>query len=218
MRRATLLLAALLAGCAASKLPERFHTLLAPSGAASSAAAAAPVYVDVLPVHVPAQVDHAQWVVRQGDDSLLVLEQDRWASPLPDEVRGALVERLAARWSAVDVRAVGLPLAPVWRVRVDVQRFESFPGREARIEAAWSVSLPASASPPREASAVVCRSVFVETADLGSVASLAAAHRRNVGKLADAIGEYLAPSPQPSPASGRGSGSSSSACGRGSFN
>jgi uncharacterized lipoprotein YmbA len=183
---------ALLAGCTASRPPERFHTLLPPtSAAASSPAPVRTVHVDVLPVHVPAQVDHAQWVVRQPDDSLLVLEQDRWAAPLPDEMRGALVERLASRWGAVDVRAVGLPGGPVWRVRVDVQRFESLPGREARLEAAWSVSLPASASPPREAASLVCRGVFVESVGGTDVAALAGGHRRNMIKLADAIGERL---------------------------
>jgi len=185
MRLAAMLMLVALGGCvsAGSKAPERFHTLLAPASPAASASAAKPLYVDVLPVHVPAQVDHAQWVVRQGDDSLLVLEQDRWAAPLPDEIRGALVERLAARWSAVDVRAVGLPPGPVWRVRVDVQRFESIAGQETRLEAAWSVSLPASG--------VVCRSVFTEAVGEASVAALAAGHRRNVAKLADAIGSRL---------------------------
>ena len=185
MRLAAVLVLVVLGGCVSggSKAPERFHTLLAVESPASAASAAKAVYVDVLPVHVPAQVDHAQWVVRQGDDSLLVLEQDRWAAPLPDEVRGAVVERLAARWGAVDVRAVGLPPAAVWRVRIDVQRFDSTPGREARLEAAWSVSLTPSA--------VVCRSVLTEAVGEASVAALAAGHRRNVAKLADLIGSRL---------------------------
>jgi uncharacterized lipoprotein YmbA len=195
MRCASLAVLLVMGGCVAagSKAPERFHTLLAPESPAPSASTGAvhTVYVDLLPVRVPAQVDHAQWVVRQPDDTLLVLEQDRWAAPLPDEVRGAVVERLAARWGAVDVRAVGLPQAAVWRVRVDVQRFESIPGREARLEAAWSVSLPASAESQREAATLVCRSVFVDAVADGGVPALATAHRRNVVKLADAIGERL---------------------------
>jgi uncharacterized lipoprotein YmbA len=195
MRCTALVVLLVLGGCvgAGSKTPDRFHTLLSPEPAASSPAAAPSrtAYVDVLPVQVPAQVDNAQWVVRQPDATLLVLEQDRWASPLPDEVRGAVVERLASRWGAVDVRAVGLPPAAVWRVRIDVQRFESIPGREARLEAAWSVSLPASAAPPRDAWTLVCRSVFVDAVADGGVAALAAGQRHNVTKLADAIGERL---------------------------
>ena len=182
--------AGLAAGCASSKLPERFHTLLAAAGAAP-APIANPVYVDVLPVQMPAQVDHAQWVVRQPDDSLLVLEQERWAAPLSDELRGAIVEHLAARWNAVDVRGVGQPVGAVWRVRIDVQRFESMPGREARVEATWSLSVPASAASARAAATLVCRSAFAEPVAEGGVPALAAAHRRIVGRLADEIGPRL---------------------------
>lgn len=175
----------LAAACSSARLPERFHTLL-PAARAASAPAMDPVYVDVLPVAVPPQVDHAQWVVRQGDDSLLMLEQDRWAAPLADELRGAISERLATRWGAVDIRGVALPQPSVWRVRVDVQRFESVPGREARIESVWSVS-----GTQRSAATLVCRSVRTEPATGGDVATLAAAHRRAVTALADEIGQRV---------------------------
>jgi len=181
-------LGALLAACSTSKLPERFHTLV-PADAAQAASAAAttsPIYVDVLPVSIPPQADHAQWAVRQPDDSLLLLEQDRWAAPLQDELRGAIVARLTSRWGAVDVRGVAPPQASVWRVRVDVQRFESVPGREARIEAAWSVL-----STQRGAIALVCRSVMQEPASQSSIAALAEAHRRAVTRLADEIGQHI---------------------------
>ena len=184
---------ALLAACSTSKLTERFHTLVpadaarVPVQAASApAATASPLYVDVLPVSIPPQVDHAQWAVRQPDESLLLLEQDRWAAPLQDELRGAIVARLTSRWGAVDVRSVAPPQASVWRVRVDVQRFESVPGREARIEAAWSVL-----STQRGATALVCRSVMQEPVAQASIAALADAHRRAVTRLADEIGQRI---------------------------
>ena len=184
---AAALAGALLAACAGDKLPERFHTLL-PAQRAPSAPTAqgAPLYVDVLPVGVPAQVDHTQFVVRQPDDSLLLLEQDRWAAPLQDELRGAIVERLGTRWGAVDVRGVALPLPAIWRVRVDVQRFESIAGREARLESTWSVS-----STQRGGATLVCRSVVAESTGAGGVPALAAAHRRAAVRLADEIGERL---------------------------
>ena len=175
-----------LAACSSSKLPERFHTLLPAEHAASAAPSAPPLYIDVLPVSVPAQVDHAQWVVRQPDDSLLMLEQDRWAAPLQDELRGALVERLTSQWGAVDVRGVALPAPTVWRLRVDIQRFESIPGREARIEGAWSWT-----SSQRGAVPLVCRSVLREAVSASDVPALAAAHRRAVVRLADEVGQRL---------------------------
>jgi uncharacterized protein len=172
-------------GCSTPRLHERFHTLL-PSERSAAAPAAHPLYVDVASVTVPAQVDHAQWVVRQGDDSLLMLEQDRWAAPLRDELRAAVVDRLASRWAAVDVRGLAQAAPATWRVRVDVQRFESIPGREARLEATWSL-----ASLQRGASTLVCRSSLNEAVSEASVPALAAAHRRAVARLADEIGQRL---------------------------
>jgi uncharacterized lipoprotein YmbA len=184
-RTVTAVLAAMLAACSATKLPERFHTLL-PSERATPVAVAAPIYVDVLPVKVPEQVDHTQWVVRQPDDSLLMLEQDRWAAPLQDELRSAVVERLGSQWGAVDVRSVALPTPSVWRIRVDVQRFESIPSREARIESTWSVSTTQGSGVT-----LVCRSVLREEVSGAGIVPLAAAHRKAVARLADEIGQHL---------------------------
>ncbi len=177
--------AALITACSTPSLPERYHTLL-PIERAVSVAVTAPIYIELLPVKVPEQVDHAQWVVRQPDDSLLMLEQDRWAAPLQDEIRGALVERLTSQWGAIDVRAVAQPQAPTWRVRVDVQRFESIPSKEARIESTWSVTSTASGGPT-----LVCRSALREDVSGAGIAPLAAAHRRAVVRLSDEIGQRL---------------------------
>jgi len=179
--------AALLAGCAASK-PERFHSLLASELAPPAAAAGSTaIVVDMLPVSVPPMVDQPQWVLRAADDSLQVLEQERWAAPLRDELRTALLEQLVARWGAVDARSLPQAGPNVWQLRVDVQRFESVPGREARIESSWSVL------PPRNAAALTCRSTVRESVSDASVLGLAAAHRRGVARLADEIGKRLSP-------------------------
>lgn len=177
--------AALVAACSATK-PERFHSLLAselPAPAAPSGLQA--IVVDVLPVGVPPLVDQPQWVVRAADDTLQVLEQERWAAPLREELRSALVEQLVARWAAVNVQTLPQPAASLWRVRLDLQRFESLPGREARIEGIWSLL------PPGNAPALVCRSTLREGVGDGGVPALAAAHRRLVAQLADAIGQRL---------------------------
>lgn len=183
---------ACVAGCS-TPAPERFHSLIGSDTSAteSSQSTAAgrwsAIHIDVMPVSVPAQVDHAQWVVRQADDTLLMLEQERWAAPLGEELRGAIAWRLAGRWGAVDVHAVAAPPAPVWRVRVDVQRFESVPGREARIDSIWSLSPP---SPP-PVPALVCRTSVREGISETGAPALAAAHRRAVAQLADRIGAQL---------------------------
>jgi len=132
---------------------------------------------------VPAQVDQPQWLVRMPDGSLALLEQDRWASPLPDEMREALLEILRLRFGAVETRTVA-PNTPLWRLRIDVTRFDSAPGM-ASLEATWTVT-------PRapETSALRCSAYFTERAE-GGMSALAEAHRRNVARLGDAIGEEL---------------------------
>jgi uncharacterized lipoprotein YmbA len=183
---------ACIVGCS-TPAPERFHSLIGRDTSATETSRSAEagrsstIHVDVMPVSVPAQVDHAQWVVRQADDTLLMLEQERWAAPLGEELRGAIAGRLAGRWGVVNVHAVAAPPAPVWRVRVDVQRFESVPGREARIDSIWSLSPPSPPSVP----AVVCRTSVREGVIDNGAPALAAAHRRAVAQLADRIGAQL---------------------------
>jgi len=181
---------ALLGGCA-SLPPTRFHTLLPADTAgaafpASGSATDSPLYIELVPVTVPAQVDHQQWVVRATDDSLLMLEQERWAAPLRDELRSALADRLAARWRATGAHVAADPAAVVWRIRVDVDRFESMPGRGARLDSTWSVS-----SSQRGASTLTCRGSIRESVTDANALALAAGHRRAVMRLADEIGQRL---------------------------
>lgn len=179
----------LLAACA-SQPPVRFHSLV-PAVVASPAAAApqpaagdAALVVELAPVGVPAAVDQPQWVLRASDESLRVLEGERWVAPLRDELRAAVMARLAERFNAVDARTQAGP-ASGWRLRIEVQRFESMLGREAWLEAAWSAT-----SVAMPGLHVSCTSRLHEPAG-ADMPSLAAAHRRAVQRLADQIGERL---------------------------
>ena len=134
-------------------------------------------------IGVPTQDDQPQWLIRLPDETLARLEQERWASPLSDELHQALLELLTLRFGAVETRSAA-PDLPTWRIRVEITRFDSMPG-VARLESAWSLT-PRGAA----ASALRCRSYFSETAAAGMPA-LAEAHRRNVARLGTAIGEQL---------------------------
>ena len=183
---------ALALGACASDPPTRFHSLLpgqaprspVPAAGASPGGPATPVSIALAPLRVPVQVDQPQWLVRLPDDSLQLLEQDRWAAPLRDELHAALLEALALRWNATDSRTPGGGPAPGWRIVVDVTRFESMLGREARLEARWSIAATAAGAPM-----LACHSVLREAAD--TPIAIAQAHRRAVVRLADAIGVPL---------------------------
>ncbi|NID05308.1 membrane integrity-associated transporter subunit PqiC [Luteibacter jiangsuensis] len=170
------LLVAGLGACASA--PTHFHTLVPPS--APLPAATASFAIDVLPVAVPPQVDQPALVLRQGATGIAVLDGERWASPLGDEIRGALSADLAARLGTHDMH--GLPRgkdAKVVRVQLDVRRFDSEVGGSATLEASWSV---------RGADGVSanCASRVSEPAG-SSYDSLVEAHQRVLGTVADQV-------------------------------
>lgn len=130
---------AALAGCTSS--PSRFYTLTPASSAAPAEPAAQPdSLIELAAVNVPPEVARPQFVVQTGGDRMDVLEQTRWASLPGDEIRHALSSDLTQQLHTIDV--YGIPhvdTLPVYRISVNVQRFESAPGSHARIDAVWSV-------------------------------------------------------------------------------
>ena len=158
--------------------------------------APAPIAIALEPIRIPAQVDQPQWLVRLPDESLASLEQERWASSLRDELRQALLEALMVGYNAVEVHdlSAGSMNAPL-RIGVDVRRFDSMPGREARIEGSWTIGPAGAAAAAAKAtvasaSTTRCDWLFRESAGPGMDA-LAAAHRRAVTRLAGSIGSAL---------------------------
>ncbi|KJV25519.1 PqiC family protein [Luteibacter yeojuensis] len=172
---ASALLATALAAC--SSAPVHFHTLVPPATAPS--ATVAPFAIDVQAVGVPPQVDQPSMVLRSGSSSVNVLDGERWASPLGDEIRTALAADLSSRLGTHDIH--GLPRgkdAKVVRVQVDVRRFDSELGGNATLEAAWSVRT--------DAQSANCASRVVEPAG-GSYDTLVEAHQRAIGQLSDQV-------------------------------
>ena len=173
--------AVLMAACSSTP-PPRFHSLLS---------AVEPVAVpplkpllawQLMPVTVPAQVDQPQFVVRRSDDTLVVLEQERWIAPLQDELRAALVEQLSITLGTPNSNP--LPQRKGWRVAVDVSRFDSTPGR-ALLVVQWSVTATNTAEP-----VLRCRGQFEQPVASG-MAALAQGHRQAIARLAGVIAPAL---------------------------
>jgi uncharacterized protein len=192
---------AVLAGCASP--PSHFYTLSPTDDtthAVASTRGANPAWViELAPVDVPPQVAKAQLVVQTGATQVDVLEQQRWASMPGDEIRRALSGNLTQRLDTIDVYGSPRPEGvPVYRVSVNVQRFESWPGSHALIDAVWSVRSLATQT------VMTCRSVLNEPVGDGYDA-LVAGHRRAVQALSAAIANgvrSLAAQPQVTSAGG----------------
>ncbi|KML47491.1 hypothetical protein VL15_31880 [Burkholderia cepacia] len=171
---------AALALAACSSPPARFYTL-SPADAAAPVrtAPANPAFlIEVPSVGVPEQVAKNQLVVQKNAAQVDVLEQERWASPPADEIRRALSDDLAAQLGTIDVANSAYPASvPVYRVSVNVQRFESWPGKRAAVDAVWSVrSLGTQA-------VMTCRTSVAEPVADGYDA-LVAGHRRALDVIA----------------------------------
>lgn len=170
----SLLLAALLLAACRSD-PIHYHTLM--PAQASPPSSTASVELQIERVSVPAQVDRAQLVIREGGSGLAILETQWWGASLADELRSALQDQLA---SSGGQPRVGL--------QVQVQRFDSVPGQYALMDVSWRLrALGVNA----KGAALNCRSVL-QTPAGASLDALVAAHQQNVKRLAAQINQAAA--------------------------
>lgn len=174
-----------LAGCASDQI--HYHTLMAepPAQVSAPAAPSAAYTLEVLPVGLPALVDREELVVRQGE-RLAIIDGERWAGTLGDEVHNTLAARLQADLGAQDVAGL-VPSAqtPVLRVKLMVRDFQSAPGRYALLEADWSLTR----SDKPQVDHPVCHSRFSVPPVDGGFGGLTAAHRQALGLLATQIAQ-----------------------------
>jgi uncharacterized lipoprotein YmbA len=129
-----------LAGCASS--PETHFYTLSPAAPADKAIAAQARYkVAVGPVKVPEMVDRPQFVVRQGDNRVELLEQHRWAQPIRTEIARALAADLRQQLPQAQVSFYNDYAAqnPDCRVLMDIERFDAARGKAVTVQGAWSV-------------------------------------------------------------------------------
>jgi len=181
---ATVVGLALLTACATPET--RFYTLGADAQPAVAKTTTSPALrIDVRPVQVPAAVARSQLVVQVNAAQVKVLEDDRWSSALPDEIRYALAARVSQQAGAFAASAAGRGEAvPVYQVRVDVQRFESWPGSHVLIDAVWSVSGSAGEE------TLTCHSAVSEPVS-GGYQAIVDGHRRAINAIAAQIAEVV---------------------------
>jgi uncharacterized lipoprotein YmbA len=180
-----------LAGCSTSP-PVHYYTLLTPEtgqgqGAAALQDAKPSFLLDILPVTVPAQADQPQIMMRESDGVVAAYYSDRWTAPLSDEVRAALSYNLVRQLGVPDVQSLNAPAAtPVWRVQVDIQRFDLMANGAAILDATWRVrplNLPGQS--------LLCRSVAQVPLDGGTPAQAVAAQQKAVIALASTIASAI---------------------------
>jgi uncharacterized lipoprotein YmbA len=175
-------LLALVSGCAST--PSRFYTLSAPSAATPSSSN---LSVVVGPVSVPASVDRPEIVVSTGPNQLRLEEFDRWASPLQDEIARTVAENLVGilHTPHVTLASQDLGTAARYKVIIGVQRLESMPGKDAALDASWSVHRT------KDGKTITGRTTVRETLHKPGYEALVAAHSRAVARLSRDIAEAI---------------------------
>lgn len=168
---------------ACTTTPTRFYTLVPDSS--SPSASASRFAIELLPVHLPAQADQPQFVIRQGQGEVALAEQHQWVAPLPEEYRAGLSAQLSRRLGAADVYRVPKPEGTdIYSIRVRVQRFDSMLSSAIHQDVLWSLS------DPKGEPFLTCSSTLQEAAEGGYLA-LAEAHQQAIGKLAETIAATL---------------------------
>ncbi|MET0330957.1 MAG: PqiC family protein [Dyella sp.] len=179
-------LALMLAACASA--PMHYHTLVAPAATPSNVSVGASLPFELLPVHIPVQVDQPQLVVRQGEQGVALLDGERWVAPLADEVHSALSSDLVQALPGQNVNGLPMGSKPVLRITLNLRRFDSLPGDYALIDAAWSLRL----SQPVDGATLACTSQIRESVGAGYDA-LVQGHQQALQRLAEQIGRAARP-------------------------
>ena len=195
MKMSILAVVALLSGCAASA--PQYYSLQAPGiGSGLHEREVNNDYViSVQPVLIPEQLARPQIVVASSEGAEVVpLNAALWAGPLEAQIRDALADSLSRRLNVVDVGRARSDGTPVWKIFVDVQRFDSLYGQEVRQELVWRME-PEGMS--RDAAKLVCSAHMSVPVGEG-MSALVAGHRRSLDALAGLIARTL-PSTKGSP-------------------
>jgi uncharacterized protein len=131
------LCAALLLGACASS-SDRFYTLSTQPEGTREALSAPLVHVR-LDVTVPPLVDRSEMVLSTADHGVLILDHERWAVPLSDQVTQTLgrdIERRRADVLIADRRFDQKGSVPAL-IKVDIVRMSVQRGGRAHVEAHW---------------------------------------------------------------------------------
>ncbi len=169
---------------ACSTAPSHFFTLNATPGAA---APSSDLTVVVGPVSVPPVVDRPQIVISTGLNQVKMDELNRWAMPLQDNIAHVVAADLAAMLGTarVALSSDAFGADPDYRISIEVQSFESAPGKEAVLDAVWTVKRT------KDNVSETGRTTVREGVQGTGYDALAAAHSRAVDRMSRDIADAV---------------------------
>jgi uncharacterized protein len=179
-------------GVGCTSAPVRYYTLTPPPDKPLPVSETT-LAIDVRVVHTPPQLNRAELMVRTGPTEVTLLDNERWASPVNDEIKDAVRLELQRRLGRMPRLR---PAFTKLTLDIDVQHLEAELGRYALLEASWSATLSATDQRSTGARATTCTFRDDEKIHAG-YAGIVEGYQREIAALADAIVAVLT-----SPASG----------------
>jgi uncharacterized protein len=169
-------------GVGCTSAPVRYYTLTPPPDKARPVPETYLV-IDVRVVHTPPQLHRSELMVRTGPTEVTILENERWASPVNDEIKEALRLELQRR---LDGRPALYRAFTKLTLDIDVQHFEAEFGQYALLQASWSATLSATGQRFTGARATTCAFQAEEKIRSG-YAEIVEGYQREIAALAGAI-------------------------------
>jgi uncharacterized protein len=169
-------------GVGCTSAPVRYYTLT-PLPDKSWPVSDTALAIDLRVVHTPPQLDRSELMVRTGPSEVTLLDNERWASPVNDEIKYALrleLQRRLGRTSELRPTFIKLTLD------IDVQRLEAQLGQYALLEASWSATLSATGQESTAAHATICPFQAGEKIRAG-YAGMIEGYQREISAMADSI-------------------------------
>lgn len=169
-------------GVGCTSAPVRYYTLTPPPDKTVPTSKTS-LAIDVRVVRTPPLLKRAELMVRTGPTEVTILENERWASPVNDEIKAALrleLQRRLGRLSELRPDFIKLTLD------LDVQQLEAELGQYALLQASWSATL--STTDPRTGGARVTACTFQAEEKIRSgYAEIVEGYQREIAALAEAI-------------------------------
>ena len=181
------LLGGLLFLTACESTPMRYHALSENDGIrGASSSGDVKVLVEIAPVSLPDRVDRPEIVAGETDGRVRVLEFDRWAGELSNEIGLVLDRTLWTRLGAANVYQAPLSETaagrkPYFRLNVSLTRFDAVPGSGATVDGTWTLRRLGGER------LAACRFTAVQPLAGESAEEIASSLRQAVGVFAGAV-------------------------------
>jgi uncharacterized protein len=170
------------AGVGCTSAPVRYYTLTPPPDKTLSASQIS-LSIDVRVVHTPPQLNRTELMVRTGPTEVTLLENERWAAPVNDEIKDALRLELQRRLSRMTELRPGITKLTL---DIDVRHLEAELGQYALLEASWSATLSVTGQRSNGAGTTTCMFQAEEKIRTG-YAGMVEGYQREIAALAGAI-------------------------------